>query len=153
MIRIYYKGLDGEQVKRLEGDYRRMTEKGIKKVADKTIELMHANIMNAKPYPAYWTGALYDSVQAIPITRTQIQIITSTYGSEVEEGHMIPPGRLPALLSQWAGKKLGDMAIPWLRKVRREGHAVIGRFFIDNTVRDIGNQIHWIMLENLRLKR
>lgn len=148
MFRIRYKGPKGKSMLRLEGDYRRMTNKGAEAVARKLEENLVYNIL---AYQLFWKGTLVDSVHVEKLSRTQLAVNMAFYAWAKQKGHVIPPGvRLPKLIG-WARQTMGvRKASAWINKVFTQGHTVIAKPFISDSMDTIKHQILYIMLANLR---
>ena len=77
MFRIKHSGATGKDMLKLEGDFRRMTEKGAEEVAKTLTDNL---IMNISSYNLIWRGYLQDSVHIERMTRNQLAVEHWTSG-------------------------------------------------------------------------
>jgi len=149
MFRIKLYGT--KEVLKLEGDFRRMTNKGAEAVASKTVDLIRMNIAE---YGKIWKGNLFESVKAERIGRTQVAIKMLLYGMFIESGHAIRRGKLPRKLVSWALDKLSSVygesyARAWLKSVSESGHYVYPVPIISDAMNALRPQIPYIMKEHM----
>jgi hypothetical protein len=87
-FRFRRQGATGKDIAKIEGDFRRMTEKGIEEVSKDMVNSLRENILAVR---GIWRGDLIDSVEAKKLTRNMIAVKMKYYGWMLDKGHNIPP--------------------------------------------------------------
>jgi hypothetical protein len=149
ITKIRVEGRIGKEWLALGKEYKKLSDNGKLKVAQKLEDLL---VQNIYAHNLVWRSNLVDSVGVNLIENDQLAVELKFYAWAIQQGHYIPPSsRLIPILKTWALDKMPErQAYAWLTNVFIEGHRVLARPFISDSMTSLKPQIINIMKKEMR---